>query len=86
MSKVNIGDVFRTSNSEKYAIVIGFENSETYVLTATYKNPLPSGGEVVSLTDDQFDSEFSEYDFSHNIDVSGWLEFKKKQIYKILKG
>ena len=86
MSKVNIGDVFRTLDSEKYAIVIGLENSETYVLKATYKNPLPSGGEVVSLTDDQFDTEFGAYDFSHNIDVSGWLEFKRKQIFKILKG
>lgn len=87
MLKAIVGDVYRTHNSENYAIVIGSKEDEIYVLKATYKHTLPSGGEVLEMTPDQFNNEFSVgYSFSHNIDVAGWLEFKKKQIYKILKG
>lgn len=87
MTTTNVGDVFRTHDSSKYAIVIGVNDTGIYVLKATYKHTLPSGGEVLELSNDEFESQIKiEYDFSHNIDVSGWLDFKKKQIYKILKG
>jgi hypothetical protein len=87
MTTINVGDVFRTYDSSKYAIVIGISETGIYVLKATYKHTLPSGGEVSELSRDEFDSQIGiGYDFSHNIDVSGWLEFKKKQIFKILKG
>jgi hypothetical protein len=88
MKNIAIGDVFKTNDQRDYLVIIGHTQDELSILKANLKQCLPSGGEVVSLKNEiEFNNNYSEnYDFSHNIDVSGWLEFKKKQIIKILKG
>lgn len=89
MNKLTTGDVFRTHNSQHYLIVIGrtASNDATYVLKASYKHCLPSGGEVLEIFDTEpFFTTYNDYYYSHNIDVSGWLEFKQKQMLNALKG
>lgn len=88
MNTYRIGDIFITRDQKNYLIIIGDDNNGISILKTHITQMLPSGGEVIQLTnEEEFNSTYlHEYTFSHHVDVTGWLAFKKQQIFKILKG